>query len=328
MNKMKQILLFLIVSALSLSTFTACAKSEQIIEDVDPNTLTITFFGKDGGLLDIIALYESETGITLNAIYYEDDEDIAIVETKLMAGDKDVDIFCVNDVAIPPAYQVGAYVNLFDYDGIRERIESNKLVEKVSTYNGVCYSIPYDIYYSSHDRFIHPTIKDSAVEQIMIQKNATSNVQRSYMYENVSPMDCTFADTDAEELFEVLKWLYNHPDDPAENDVYSNPFSIITSSHLIVNTNSSKKELAADFLCYAFDIQSGAKEPADREFDRKYIQLDFDRLEKAYLDCRALREQRIIPVTVEEILATDGSNEAIRKLAEKTAKEIRKHIEG
>ncbi len=279
--------------------------------------------------LELIArTFEKNEGIIVNLVRYENENDVAIVETKLMAGDKDVDIYYIAGMGIPPVYREGAYTELSQYEALTQKLEANPTADYLCNYDGNRYGVPIKVKYESKDLLISPGVDsyEPMKQMIFDDFGKRGNVASKYIYKNINPMTEEYLDQNGDELFEVFKWLYAHPDDPYENDVYPEDMSLIWSDYLILNRNSENKELAVKLLEYAVDLQSGSVKPASGELMYFYPELDTQRLHLAYH--AGYRYRDILALPIVELNKTDGSDEALRKLAQDTARSIKLRMEG
>ncbi len=289
--------------------------------EASSSALTIMYYGVCDDLELMVAEFEKERSLDSNLLHYER-EDVGKVETKLMAGDSDVDLFYSSSVNVSAVVRVGAFADMYTFPQLKERIESDEFAKFVSTYDGKCFGVPLQCVYGSKDLSINPSMSvfPSYSEEAMAWYNH-GNLMAKYSSYEINAVKEEYYDLDGEKLYEIFRWLYDNPDDPFENPVYPEEYKTADSEYLIMNTESRNKELAAEFCAYVFDRMSGAEESGITHY--------YPKLE-GYENVTASwnRYDSLILPTVSDITATDGSEESLRKLAEETAREIRKHIQG
>lgn len=301
-------------------------KENVIVRDLanPPQTINVVCFGKPA-VLPAGEQYERETGVHINFISYGGD-DAAIVAMKLLANDADADIFCMMDFSVSDIFRQDAYTDLYDYPQLKERFESNTFASYVATQDGKCFGVPVGTTYTSKDgstSLIGET--DEFYIQTVIEPYANSaQLSVKYIFENVIAPRGEYLDPDGDKLYEVFRWLYDHPEDPVENPIYPGNMSLISANHMVLNRASKQKDLAVDFLCYVFDVQSG-KISVDG-YNTAYCYPDVENIEEAYLNRNRIRG--IIRLPIDRLMATDGSDEAIRKLAKEVAREYSMILNG
>ncbi len=322
MKKAFSIILILLITVCML---TSCAKDTSDNSE-KPDELTLMYYGVDDDLELIAHAFEEESGVKVNLIHYEQD-DVSEVETKLMAGDKDIDLFYTQSVNIASVLRAEAFVDLYEHDEIKARIESNEFAKYMSVHDGRCIGIPMKGSYLSATECINPSMESlfGYTEQAK-EYHSHGNLKIKYRQKNVDAINGKYLDPDGDELFKVLQWLYHHPDDPAQNDIYPEDSQELGAEYLIINKASKNKDLAVQLCAYAFDLISGAKTSEHGKPMHYYPEIDG--IESIPIGWKSKPTENITMPTAEQISATGGDEEALKKLAQDTARQIAKIIYG
>ncbi len=276
-------------------------------ELTDDAGLTILLCGPTTNDVEVaIHDYEILNGIEINVIKYGEGKWDQFV-TKALAQDKDFDLFMPVPAQIPGIIISDAYQDLSGYPDIKSRLYGNDLVKSLADYDGTLIGVPCctQLNYSS----------DSSSSRTLFK----------YGYKNINTFTGEYSDPDGEELFEVLKHLYNNPEDTREDQFYDFEYYGVMTQYVFMNRSSQHKDAAASFLCYLYDILNKDIESA------------------AYLTYPEVEEgiehvpgwlfwpaDYIEPFSEakEEALKSDGSDEAIRKIAQEAALGFRMRLEG
>ncbi len=305
----------------------AVGDDEILIRDFDnsPESLTVLQFGSESELRTVFRQFEKETGTVINIVSYGGD-DAAVVYMKMMAGDKDVDLYAVMPLSIPHVYRQDAYVELYDYPQLKERFESNAFAKHLATYDGKCFGVPYNARYEDKDTFSVKGMEEDMITSGWLSSySENGRLTTKYIHEEINIMTGEYSDPDGEKLYEIMRWLYDHPDDPFENPIYPHEISLVYGDFLVLNRRSEKKDEAVKLLAHVFDMYSEAKMAED--VDVKHIYPEVENVENAYNGAHRTREL-INVLSIDKILATDGSDEALRKLAKDTAAKFNMVING
>lgn len=213
--------------------------------------LTIAFRG--GVDLPSIIMDSLENGEQINVVEYPLSGPFEPLNMKLMAGDSDIDIFYTLSLDLYTYITSGYYEDLSQYDVLREKFESNEFVDHVASYNGTYVGLPIECYYY-----------DTAT-------NEQNDSFTKYLAKNVSALNGEFRDENGDELFELLRYLYDHPDDPRSDPFYEDTeVRMIGGNFLMINPYSEHKEEAAEFLAYCFDLLTGEKTMSTRTIAKPY----------------------------------------------------------
>ena len=318
MRKCISVVLALLVFTVALA---GCGRSEQLTfeekndliagftedETVD-GALTILLCGPRASETEsIVSLYEEKYGVDVNVIKYAKDNDWDKFATKILAQDSDFDLFMPVEAQLGSIIRNGVYQELSDYEKIRSRIESNSLTNMISTVEGDLIGVPcYTQAFSSAD-------------------SSSANTLFKYCYKNVNLYTGVNADPEGEELFEVLKHHYAHPDDEKENAFYDFEYNDALTSYMFMNKYSKKKDQAAELLCFLFDVFSSDVEST--------VYLLYPSVENGseYVPSWLYYTYEFVEPIADAYMAaveTDGSDETLRKLAQEAAKGVKMRLEG
>ncbi len=283
-------------------------------ELVDDAALTIIHCKSAGSINPfetVILEFEELYQVKVNVISYTENKWDDML-TKLLAQDGDFDLFIPVSGDIADAIRVGAYEDLSQYEGLSSRIASNKLVNMVSCINGTVIGVPYHIdIHHSKDAF-------------------TADTYFKYLYKNVNLFTSEYKDPDGEEYFEVLKHLFNDPEDTKENPYYDFDYYNAQVGYLFMNKYSKNKDMAEKFLCMLFDYANRdliheeyyvptypEEYDESAEYTPSWLYWEIDLAEP-------LGDAMVAVINGE----TDGSEEALLKLAQEAARGFRMRLEG
>lgn len=254
-----------------------------------------------------VSEFETAKGIKVNVIKYEKDDDWAKFATKVMSQITDFDLFMPVPYHIPEIILNEAYLELSEFDEIKSRIESNSITDAVANMDGKLFGMPCNIQLSYSGDY----------------KYAATNMK--YCYKNLNLFTKSYLDPDGEELFEVLKFAYQNPGDDKQNPYYDFEFYDAYTQYVFMNRYTEKKELASEFLCLLFDILNKNIESAailpyptpenGEEYMPSWIYYGYEFVEP-------------IGNAVSSVADTDGSDEALRKLAREAARQVKMRLEG
>lgn len=315
---MKRILVLLII-AVSVFSLVACNHNneheadegqlagidpdKENVEDYDLTIATYMRIPQVGFLTDI---FEQEYGLTVRIIKYKEG-DTGALDTKLMAEDDDVDLFCTSTLDVYKYIQKGYYVDLNDFASLKSRIESNNYTAASCAYNNEYYGVS-----------LWPFVSEITDPFII------------YQIDNIDLIKGTFSDPDGEELFNVLKDLYG---DNSQSSEYSASRKLFIDEYMIISPYSQNKETAVLFLEMVFDYINGNLQVTDATGNIVICENpypDTGDLSDAYHSWNHVKTYITSPLYAakEELLLSDGSDEALRKLAKDAAREVRKRLEG
>lgn len=282
-------------------------------DEYDENAITIAIRG-GVDVPQIIKQY-MRTVANVNVIEYSPEyEGKGDILIKLMAEDTDIDIYVTHAMDIYTFVEKGYYVDLSQYDSLKQRIDEMPFAKAAATVNGEYIGAPtMSFYYDS-------------------STGTSGDTADKYLVNNLDCINGEYLDDDGEELYEVFRYLYDHPDDPKDSQLYSEEFCSIGTEYVFISPYSTKKEQAVDFLEYYLDVMAGIIEP-----DGYTINCAFpsgDNYNEAVLfwnhDCYSIVEP--IRKAIYDIRynsdSVDGSDEALRKLAREAARQVKMRLEG
>ena len=259
--------------------------------------LTIAFRG--GVDVKFIIMDLLESGEKINVVEYPLGGPFESLNMKLMAEDSDIDIFYTLSLDLYTYITSGYYEDLSQYDVLREKFESNEFVDYVASYNGTYVGLPIECYYY-----------DTAT-------NEQNDSFTKYLAKNVSALNGEFRDENGDELFELLRYLYDNPDDPRSDPFYEDTeVRMIGGDFLMINPYSERKEEAAEFLAYCFDLLTGEKAAPIHPIAKPYPTGidDFEGV-ALYWDYQPWSIIEPLREAYNTLRQTDGTDAELRKLA-------------
>lgn len=275
-------------------------------EDYD---LVVAFYGNEKHSLKTVGdEFAEDNGISIKYIFFESEDEIRNLDIMLMANDTKIDVYCTTTLDVAKYIRLGYYTDLGQYDNLKALIESNSVVKYVSDFDGEYIGIPAFPRYDNKQRYLY-----------------MSPMLLTYYFENIDGFTGEYLDPNGEKLFEVFKYLYANDGDIVEYPLEEVDFICVTcEEYMIMSPFSEHKDLAAKYLECMFEFYKTAR-------PYPYPSLDDVSFENAYLDWRSMHYYVREPITLacrDELLATDGSDEALRKLAKEAAREVRQRLEG
>lgn len=275
------------------------------------DALTILICGPSSNDLDSVADYFKEKNETdVNIVKYaEDGDEWDKFLTKVMAQDSDFDLFVPIGAQLGDIVRSGVYDDLNGYESIKTRIESNGLVNSVSEFDDKKIGLPYLIqpFYSGDSEYAMTWFK--------------------YCYKNLNLYTNEYIDSEGDELFKALKHHYDDPSESRENAFYDFDYYAAETSYVFLNKNSEKKDTAIEFLCLLFDIENGNIE-ADNVLPFTYPKVEEGVEYTPYWLFYTYDYVDAIANAFQSAEETDGSDDALNKLAEEAAKTVRMRMNG
>lgn len=317
MNRLIPIIIALLLFTLTLS---GCGKSDSLTLEEKNNILAgITEDEAVDGALTIILCgsntYDVETAVSEFEKKYELDVNVVLYDegewdkfaTKAMSQDSDFDLFMPVPAQIASIVRSGVYQDLNDCSDIKARLESNSLAKMISLIDDTLIGVPCntEIWYTG-------------------ETNAAMTVFK-YCYKNLNLFTGEYSDKEGKEFFEVLKNRYSNPEDSRENAYYDFDNHCAFTQYVFMNRYSEKKELAEDFLCCLFDILNRDIESAAQ---LTYPEIAADIEYTPYWQFYSNDYVDPLGEALSAVVNTDGSDEALRRLAEKAADGVSMRMEG
>lgn len=301
-----------------------------------PENITFVYLGDIADITDIIKSYESQTGVIVTAVHYSY-EKVEEFYTKMMAEDIDFDCFYTKGLPVYVFPTSGKFVDLYEYDGLKERIGSNALARVVSEYDGKCFGLPINLGCSSlsQEAFAGRTEQQIKDEKEFMELagipycDNPAGTYRDYLIKNIDLSKGSYSDPKGEELYKVLCHLYEHPEDSADNAFYpQNERKQASSQFIIINSASPKTQLTAEFLTYIYDYINREDSP------RKYPTVTDDELESIVILWKYDETKLVLPIIDAknavtrdkmgrtEIMESPDPYKEIEKLAKEAAAEV------
>lgn len=209
---------------------------------------------------DVINLYEKETGILVRTVDY--DTDYERLDLKLMAGDKDFDLFCPVSFNVYKYINTNIYAALNDYSGLKSRLSNSPLSDVLANNVGEYFAVPLNGGYTYAKEAYPDTMIDPDGNEVESPWSFTRFVtQGQYCARNIDALTGTYNDPDGGELYKVLKYLSGNPrgKKPLFGDEFmvDGEFCCLSCDYLMMNPVSEKKEDSVKFLEHIFDAKSG-----------------------------------------------------------------------
>lgn len=249
---------------------------------------------------DVISGFEEETGILVRTVNYGADQENRL-DIKLMAGDTDFDLFIPSFSEQQKYFSAGMYEDLSQYDGLKQRLDQNAAANAMAslgdTYVGMPISIGLYI-----DKQAYPDSGPQAYSIIMSKLLYCAN--------NFNIIEGTYLDPDGDELYKLLKFIYDNPDGNEAEMPYSDDCMLINSEFLVMNPSGSNKENTVKFLEYVFDAMQSS-----------YI--DISTAENVYILWKTYSPtySQAIYSAANTISQCDGKNSTIKQIAKEAAQE-------
>ena len=320
---MKRVLLITIAFIMLMLMLVGCADGEHEDDltdiageissrnDVEEYDLTIvSYMGNYGeDLLTVFNEYEKQHGLKIRTIEI-DEGNVQGLNTKLMAKDTDIDIYLSVTLPLYSYIKSGYFVDLGQYESLKTRIESNNYTKAACNYGGEYFGLS-----------VSPSTPGRA------------GVLNQYLIENLNLVKGTYTDPDGEKFYSVLKYWY----DTSNGDFNEKEYVSIADDYLIISPYSKNKENAVLLLEMIFDHLNSDLAPYEWIdpngdivlFERCYPNIQ--ELEEVYLHFTYNNVADVTKPFSEALSAakeSDGSDEALRKLAKDAAREVRQRLEG
>ena len=262
---------------------------------------------------EIISGFEAETGILVRTVNYGIWNDINRLDIKLMAGDTDFDLFEPAYSDMHKYFVSGMYEDLSKYEGLKQRLDGNLAAGFVSSLGDSYVGIPTYIQ-NLNSTDVYP--EDGSP--------VTYSVAMPFMIYCIRNIDVTkgmYLDEDGEELYKLLKYLYDNPTGNPDENPFADDCQILSASFIIMNPSSSNKENSVKFLEYMFDALNGEIEGVVPESEQ-YI--DLESTDGVYAYWRSLAWNYIEPINSAKMTISqcDGKNSTIREIAREAAAEV------
>lgn len=325
---MKRIITLLLALLILMTAFSACGKTQaekeeeskrNLAGDIDDDNLdikefdlSIAYFGKGVDALNSIVPEFKKLGYTVKEYKYTDD-DVMSLNTKLMAGDDDIDIYFTDTLELHNYLRAGYFADLSEYESLKSRLDANNYAGYVSKYDGKYFGIPIRPYYFDTAEY----------------ENGCTELK--YELNNVDALSLSYADFNGEELYKALKHLRDNPEDPKDNSFYKEDFKSANDAYLILNPSAANKETAVKFLEMIFDYMTGdfsAHDGKDNELIPTNQYPNIEDMSGVYLYWNSTPWSIIEPIrkAFVEISDFDGDDEALKDLVNDVVSEVNLRI--
>ncbi len=239
-------------------------------------SVTIAMYGTPQfGLQVMLSLFKDRHDIDVNLMQIGYDE-IEKLNTKLLAQDDDIDLYCT--FGLTPAYYIlrNAYCNLKQFDALAGNLSRcAPLIEAAASYDGAVFGVPTE-----------PSLGliDTAAEG-----NPYNNSFYQYMAMQIDLAEKEYRDEDGEALKTLYQHVLAYPEDNGPAPPWGD-FRMLWCSYMMMNPASHHKEEAALFLndllalhLGDFDMEEAdnpymqfvPKYPEITDYDDVYIQWKF-----------------------------------------------------
>ena len=274
--------------------------------DYEEYDLVILSYYNPAPVSDVVKQLEDELGWHIKTVTYDVDDHYKL-NTKLMAGDSDFDLYIDSSSDFSKYILNGFYADLKQFDGLRERLSSNLLADFAADINGEYIGLPLTLKYNDELKFSSssPTILD-------------------YCAKNLDELKGRFDDKDGEKLFNVLKYVYEQNGDIKDDPREFIDFDFVECSYCVMSPHSAHKEAAAAFLERLFDAIEALPETV---VSAPYPVVSEENLDNAFLTWKFMGEIRApIIDAYTAALETDGSDAELKRLAKEAAAEVAMRI--
>lgn len=284
------------------------AKSDSdTTSDYDEYDLVILRYYSAAPTSEVADALTEELGWNIKIVTYDLDDHYKL-NTKLMAGDDDFDLYIDASADFSRYMLNGFYTDLKQFEGLNERMSSNRLVDFAADYNGEYIGLPMSLRYNDQLKFQYssPAILD-------------------YCAKNVDALEKRFSDPDGEKLYEVLRYVYDNDGDVQDDPREYIDFTFVECSYCIMSPNSKHKDAAALFLERMYDAVESLPETL---YSGPYPDIGDADLSNTYLTWKFMGIEVREPIIDAYLAAleSDGDDGTLKKLAEEAASEIAMRI--
>lgn len=265
---------------------------------------------------NIIGGFEKKTGIMVRTVSYGTDVDR--LDVKLMAGDTDFDLFEPIYMHQHKYFLADMFEDLSQYEGLKQRLDGDIAAGYVSNLDGKYIGIPTSMQ--------NIGTKDIYPEDGSMWTYSNTISRFLYLAQNIDIADGVYKDSDGEELYKLLRYLYNNPNGNEAKMPFGKEINVLSNGFILMNPNGIHKENSVKFLEYFFDALNGDIEGIVPE-DEQY--LDIESTDDVYLYWRIYAWDYVGPIyeAANSISQCDGKNSTIKEIARKAAAEVRMRIQ-
>ena len=274
--------------------------------DFDEYDLVIVRYYNAAPTVIVADALTEELGWKIKIVTYNQG-DYYKLNTKLLAGDDDFDLYIDYSSDFSKYMVNGFYTDLKQFEGLKERMSSNRLVDFAADYNGEYIGLPMNLKYN---------------DELFAQNQSPTILD--YCAKNIDALEKRFSDLDGEKLYEVLRYVYDNDGDKKEDAREYLDFSYVQSSYCIMSPKSKHKDNAVLFLERMYDAMINLPDdPYYQQYPEHYPLYpdvgDAD-LSNAYLTWKFMGPVRgpVIDAYL-AALESDGSDSTLKKLAKEAA---------
>ena len=194
--------------------------------DYDDYDLVILRYYSAAPTSEVADALTEELGWNIKIVTYDLDDHYKL-NTKLMAGDDDFDLYIDASSDFSGYILNGFYTDLKQFEGLNDRMSSNRLVDFAAGYNGEYIGLPMSLKYNDQLKFQYssPAILD-------------------YCAKNLDALEKSFSDPDGKKLCEVLRYVYDNGGDVKEDPREYIDFDFVECSYCIMSPKSRHKDNA------------------------------------------------------------------------------------
>ena len=253
--------------------------------------------------------FEEDTGILVKEAYTDYDK----LVSKVMSGDSDFDVFSTGS-GFHNYINSDVYVDLSEIESLSSRISENSAVKLIVGYDGGYFGVPTKI--SNWSDGYDP---DAPFYTLIDAQNA-------YFEKNIDISSGRYYDPDGKELYKLLKFVHSHPNGGGKQPFGKYP-EMLSANVYLLSKNSRNREAAIRFLEYIYDSFSGKLHGAVPEED---VYPNPESIDNYCAEWRCRPIDIINPIFDARTAAAyeDMSRSELKKLAEETAAEVAKRING
>ncbi len=250
--------LFVTVYENIISTVSGTENSYRYYDFLNPPK-SITVVGNQTLYGDAITSFEMETGVLVRTVDY--DSDYERLDIKLMAKDKDFDLFSPVSYNVYKYVRTNTYSSLNSYSGLLDRLSQSPLAQVLAANGDEYFGLPlYGTYSYPKESYPDKIINADGSETDNPVPFAVVATQGQYCARNIDALAGTYNDPDGDELYEVLMHLDKKPSGDnllfGDEFIVNGEFCSLSCEYLMMNPASENKEDAAKFLEYVFDANS------------------------------------------------------------------------
>lgn len=269
-----------------------------------------------GSYADIIKNFEKDTGVTVKTVSYG--TDWQRLDVKLMAGDRDFDLFEPVYMHQHKYFFSGMFEDLSQYEGLKKRLDGNLAASFVSSLDGKYIGIPTGMQ-NIGTKEVYPEDGSQWTYSIAISKQL-------YLARNLDIAEGIYKDPDGSELYKLLRFIYDNPEGNESKMPFGDKINVLSNGFILMNPSGTNKENAVRFLEYMFDALSGGIESVVPK-DRQYMNLEST--DGWYVYWRYFAADYTEPITgaYAAALRSDGKSGTLKQIAREAAAEVKMRLE-